>query len=334
MTGLTINPERVAKVVPDRIFSVALHPGPDKLVAACGGKWGAVGLWECEDTESPSHGVHLLNYHSRPVNCLTWDSAASHQLISTSYDGTTRQLDVTKQEASLLYHDPDFLEAGGWASFHCQPEANSFLVSLGNQGAVARVDRRVGPRPVATLGLFDRLHAKSISSHPTQPHLLLAANNKGGCFIFDLRVSPKGRGLLDPVTELLGAERSLSSCQFSPTGGQVVTLSSDDKLRLYKTAEPGASTLPCAQVKHNNHTGRWLTPFRASWHPARENLLAMGSMERPRRIELWSTEGGRLTMAGQLQGEELGSVASIVALHPSRDAIVGGNSSGRLHLFM
>ena len=59
LSSLSITPERVAKVianggflgpkphaksqvVPDRIFSVALHPGGEKLVAAAGDKWGKV----------------------------------------------------------------------------------------------------------------------------------------------------------------------------------------------------------------------------------------------------------------------------------------------------
>ena len=58
------------------------------------------------------------------MNCLTWDVHSSHRLISTSYDGTSRQLDVEKQKASLLFHHPDFLASGGWASFHCQVEGN------------------------------------------------------------------------------------------------------------------------------------------------------------------------------------------------------------------
>ena len=66
----------------------------------------------------------------------------------------------------------------------------------------------------------------------------------------------------------------------------------------------------------------------------RDSVLAVGSMEKPRQIELWSTEGGKLTMTGQLRGEELDSVASVVAIHPSREAVIGGNSTGRLHLFM
>jgi len=334
ISNLAITPERVAKVVPDRIFSVAFHPGGEKLVAGAGDKWGKVGLWDCLDNESETHGVHLFHYHSRPVNCLTWDAHCSHRLISTAYDGTSRQLDAENQKASLLFHDPEFLESGGWASFHCQDSANTFLITLGNHGSVVKVDTRVGVLPVATYHLLDKSHAKSISCHPLQPHLLLTGTNKGGCSIFDLRSSPASNGLLVPATSLLGATRSLSSCQFSPSGSQVVTMASDDKLRLYSTRMPAPSLQPVAQVRHDNYTGRWLTPFRASWHPTRDDLLVTGSMERPRQMEVWRTGGDKLTLEGLLRGEELSSVASVLAIHPTRDAVVGGNSSGRLHLFM
>ena len=40
LCSLKITPERVAKVVPDRIFSLAIHPTNSKLLIAAGGKWG------------------------------------------------------------------------------------------------------------------------------------------------------------------------------------------------------------------------------------------------------------------------------------------------------
>ena len=51
---------RVAKVVPDRIFSLAVHPTEEKVLVAAGGKWGGLGLWDVKDTESENHGVHLF----------------------------------------------------------------------------------------------------------------------------------------------------------------------------------------------------------------------------------------------------------------------------------
>ena len=165
-----------------------------------------MGLWECDDTDGATHGVHLFRYHSRPVNCLTWDNH-SPSLFSTSYDGTVRCLDAEKQESSLVFHDESFMNEGGWTSFHCQDTAHTLLVSLGNQGSVVQVDQRVGTSAVSTFKLFDRLHAKSISCHPLKPHLLLTGTNKGGCFIFDVRSSRKSSGLLTPLLELQGATR-------------------------------------------------------------------------------------------------------------------------------
>jgi hypothetical protein len=37
-------------------------------------------------------------------------------------------------------------------------------------------------------------------------------------------------------------------------------------------------------IYHNNFTGRWLTPFKAVWHPQRDDVFIVGSMEQPRRV--------------------------------------------------
>jgi len=334
---LSVSEEQVAKVVPGRIFSLALHPSSNPLVAAVGDKSGHVGLWDILATSSPNNGVHLYQPHTRPVNCLTWDMANTNNLISTSYDGTTRMLDTERQEHTMVYGEKEFLEQGGWTSWHSQVSADTFLISQGKAGTLALVDRRVGwESPATKYKVFDRLHAKTISVHPLQNNIFLTCNNKGGCYIFDTRKTAKSSNeLMTPISELLGHTKSLSSCLFSPiTGNQVVTISTDDKLRLFNTTQTSKTIAPQCQIRHNNQTGRWLTPLRASWHPAREGLLVTGSMERPRQIEVWGTSSGSLDMVAKLRGDELGSVCSLVEIHPSREVVVGGNSSGRVHVFM
>jgi hypothetical protein len=59
--------DRVAKVVPNRIFSLAIHPMSAKKVVAVGGKWGAVGIWDVDDKESERHGVHLFNVRAEQL---------------------------------------------------------------------------------------------------------------------------------------------------------------------------------------------------------------------------------------------------------------------------
>ena len=41
-----ITEKRVAKVVPERTFSVAIHPTAEKVLVATGDKWGHLGLWD------------------------------------------------------------------------------------------------------------------------------------------------------------------------------------------------------------------------------------------------------------------------------------------------
>jgi len=337
-SSLSVTEELVAKVVPDRIFSVAVHPSPDTLIAAAGDKRGCVGLWDILATNSPGHGVHLYHPHTRPVNTLTWDKANNNNLVSTSYDGTTRMLDMEKQEHIMIYGEKEFLYDGGWTTCHAQRCPDTFLVSQGTAGTVVMVDRRVGwEKPVSIANLFHRVAPKSISIHPVQNNYFVVGNNKAGVFIFDIRnaSSSATSQLMTPVSELIGHTRSLSSCQFSPvTGNQVVTMGSDDKVMLFNTSTMAKTIAPQCKVRHNNQTGRWLTPFRSSWHPTREGMLVTGSMERPRQIEVWGTASGSLDMAARLRGEFLGSVCSLVEIHPTKEVVVGGNSSGRLHVFM
>ena len=336
-SSLSVTEELVAKVVPDRVFSLAIHPSPTLLLAAAGDKSGHVGLWDVLATSSPSHGVHLYQPHTRPVNTISWDMVNTNNIVSTSYDGTTRMLDTEKQEHVMIYGEKEFLDYGGWTTCHAQASPHTFLVSQGTAGTVVQVDRREGwARPANTFKLFDRIAPKSVSVHPLQTNLFITCNNKGGCFIFDTRnATNSSTKLMTPVCEFLGHSRSLSSCQFSSvTGNQVVTMSTDDKLRLFNTSFITETISPQCQVKHNNQTGRWLTPFRASWHPTREGMMVTGSMERPRQIEVWGTGTGSLDMVSRLKGEMLGSVCSLVEIHPSREVVVGGNSSGRVHVFM
>merc|ERR1719483_1556194 len=264
-SSLSVSEEQVAKIVPGRIFSLALHPSSNPLVAAVGDKSGHVGLWDILATSSPNNGVHLYQPHTRPVNCLTWDMANTNNLISTSYDGTTRMLDTDRQEHTMVYGEKEFLEQGGWTSWHSQVSADTFLISQGKAGTLALVDRRVGwESPATKYKVFDRLHAKTISVHPLQNNIFLTCNNKGGCYIFDTRKTAKSSNeLMTPISELLGHTKSLSSCLFSPiTGNQVVTISTDDKLRLFNTTHTSKTIAPQCQIRRNNQTGRWLTPLR------------------------------------------------------------------------
>ena len=109
VNSLSIDDEEwVAKVTPDRIYSVAAHPSEDKIIACAGDKLGYVGLWDVDASSEDNNGVSLFRVHSRPVCGLQW--ATSDTMISASYDGTVRRLNVETgkfQEIFATYGDSD-----------------------------------------------------------------------------------------------------------------------------------------------------------------------------------------------------------------------------------
>ena len=114
----------VAKVVPDRIYSVTCHPSSSHLMVCAGDKQGYLGLWNvdqyCTNEKevetltkkskiSTTDGVHLFKPHTRPISTLAWNESGS-KLLSCSYDGSVRCFDVEKQafhEVFATYDDDE-----------------------------------------------------------------------------------------------------------------------------------------------------------------------------------------------------------------------------------
>jgi len=92
--------ECVAKVCPERLYSMVVHPSTDKLVVCAGDKVGHIGIWNVKEESTTANttddnnddGVHLFRPHKGAVSCLEWTS--HNALFSASYDGTCRWLDV------------------------------------------------------------------------------------------------------------------------------------------------------------------------------------------------------------------------------------------------
>ena len=118
--------ETVAKVTPERIYGMAVHPSPHQLVVCAGDKQGHVGLWKVDEDHHHHHHHHsaetaaaassssssssalknepslLFRYHTGAVCCLEWSHSGS-KLLSLSYDGTIRSLDVTTERVERVF---------------------------------------------------------------------------------------------------------------------------------------------------------------------------------------------------------------------------------------
>ncbi|KAI2662673.1 WD repeat-containing protein 76 [Labeo rohita] len=301
---LSIDDSCVVKVVKDRVCSAAFHPSSSNLLMAAGDKSGHLGLWK-PDAKWGDDGVIYFEPHSRPITSMAFTSHPCN-LITISYDGSARSMDVEKAVFDEVYRSHFGLKSFDFLS----ADYSTLLLGEWN-GDVAVVDRRTPETSYESLYTMAANPLRSVHIHPVQQHYFVVAESSF-VNIYDLRHLKRRNNRA--VGELSGHSRSVSSAFFSPvTGNRVLTTCMDNKIR------------------HNMQTGRWLSKLSAVWDPKQQECFVIGSMDRPRRIQVYH-ESGHLLHTFQNM-DHLTTVCPITAFHPSRNILLGGNSSGRLHVF-
>ncbi|NXC14656.1 WDR76 protein, partial [Corythaeola cristata] len=303
LNSMVLSEENVKKVVKYRVCSMAIHPSESIIFVAAGDRSGQIGLWNV-DCESEG-GAHVFTPHNDPVNCMHFSPWNPAHLLSLSND-TLRCGDVTRAVFDEVCRSEE-----SFSSFDFL-EDNASTAIVGHwDGDVAVVDRRTPGTSSELSADIGFKRTRTVHVHPVHKQYFVAAGAVDVC-VYDVRyLKSKGN---EAVSSLKGHTKSVASAYFSPvTGNRVVTVCADDKLR------------------HNNNTGRWLSRFRAIWDPKQEDCFVVGSMARPRQIEVFQDTGKLLHSF--YNTDCLGSVCSINVVHPTKNILVGGNSSGRLHVF-
>ncbi|XP_068266515.1 WD repeat-containing protein 76 isoform X2 [Nyctibius grandis] len=321
LNSMVLSENNIKKVVKYRVCSMAIHPSESIIFVAAGDKSGQIGLWNvnCQAEE----GAHAFTPHNYPVNCMHFSPFNPAHLLSLS-DDSLRCGDVTRAifdevcRSEKSFSSFDFLE----------DNASTALVGYWD-GDVAVVDRRTPGTSSELSADIGFRRTRTVHVHPVNKQYFVAAGSVDVC-IYDVRYL-KSNGN-KPVSSLNGHTKSVASAYFSPvTGSRVVTVCADDKLRVYDTSSLAPTVAALSTIRRNCNTGRWLTRFRAIWDPKQEDCFVVGSMARPRQIEVFQDTGKLLHSFCNI--DCLGSVCSITVVHPSKNILVGGNASGRLHVF-
>ncbi|XP_077986239.1 WD repeat-containing protein 76-like [Glandiceps talaboti] len=314
---MTLTQDHVAKVVPTRIFSLAIHPSVTKTLVFAGGKWGTLGLWDVgAKAETSDNGVYTFEPHSRPINCLALPQLQPDKIYSCSYDGTVRCGDFNRnvfEEVCTATYGLDI-----WYSYldFLSQDGSQIVVGqmVNREGSIGIVDTRTNRKAAENVYGVHNRSVKTVSVHPLRKHCVITASTDSTVAMWDIR-NMKSGGRKNKALSIFEHGRGVTAAYFSPlTGDKVVTTAFDDRIR------------------HDNHVGRWLTPFRAAWHPSREDIIISGSMSHPRRIEMYNDHCHNIH--NFFDADYLGSVCSLNVFHPTRNILAGGNSSGRVHVFM
>ncbi|XP_071451886.1 WD repeat-containing protein 76-like [Hetaerina americana] len=298
----------VARVLMERVTSLAVHPSKDKLVIAAGGKKGSLGLWivnpalsadgklvkSAESTESAT-GLYRFEPHSGQINCTSFCAYHADRLYTSSYDGTVRCLNFEKLVFDEVLSSPKDIHSN-WFQWHCQLSSNVLLISQGT-GDVYVVDDRTNSEHEAILRCYSR-SCRTVSIHPLHPMYLATSSSLGYVSVWDLRKFGRKSSKASCVGGVesgasicnLSIHGTVSSAFFSPaTGSGLLTTSSDERIRIYDTSKlaegaQGPSVFRVeTDIKHSHKTWMWITPIRAVWHPQRDDAFVVGTLAVPRR---------------------------------------------------
>lgn len=317
---LCLSESGVTKVVPQRITSMAMHPCSDRDLVLCGDKIGTLGVW-MPDTTSDTNGAWPFEVHVRGITRLTVDKGNNNRVLTSSYDGSTRSTDIHANKMMEMFSVDD---GYGHPTWHALQDNNTLLVSTAN-GDLVQVDLRRPGKGTTVYTLDTRKSIKLVTVHPTDSNYFATANTKGTVCLWDSRNLRADKPLCS-----LTHHRTLTGLNFSPcTGSTLLATSHDDTIRLLSLEK--LSTIKSKEtIKHDNQTGRWLTTLKADFLPGREDLFIVGSMDKQRVVEVWSSTG---SLCCRLSGDLLQTFSTTVCCHPSRPIVAAGNSSGRVHLF-
>mmetsp|Transcript_17620 Transcript_17620/g.40375 ORF Transcript_17620/g.40375 Transcript_17620/m.40375 type:complete len:493 (-) Transcript_17620:119-1597(-) len=327
---LSVDEEDIAKLVPERIFSVEVHPSASKLLVAAGDTWGRVGLWDVDaGEESP---VVTFEPHSRPVAGIRVVPHATHLLLSCSHDGVVRCLDLGKGQSGAdmsfltAYRAPEDAE-GDYPMLHgfsrSAGEGGTLAIAR-SDGAAVLLDARTPSAAAAVVALHEK-KIFSVDFSPARPHLLASASLDRTVCLWDVRAfgekKPKPMATLDHGL-------SVTSVRFSSGGSRLLTACNDNLLRVFNAdGESHKAWSLCSTVRHNNKTGRYLTSFQAEWLRGSDDVVLCGSLEQPRGIDVFRADDG--SALERLEHEHVTSVVSLVAQHPTTNLLVGSNSGGK-----
>ena len=335
LSKLSMSENSVAKVCPDRIYSITTFPS-DALLVAAGDKSGNLGLWSVDDDSEASEGtdgVVLYKPHASTINRLVFDPRSSSKLFSFSYDGSVRCMDIVKGVFDQTFTLPANDDDGNVWLQHGTVAQDGVLYVGDSSGRLFASDPRKGSGPKSIVHQF-YAHDKKVQTVDVHGFYLATASLDRSVKLFDAR---KFGGKKSKPLFTSPDSRSVNCAYFSRNGHHLLTVAMSNRLCVINDPfTKSGLTIPDHEIKHDNRTGRYLPVFHACWDPANDHTFVVGSMCRPRQVEVYSADGGTLKRIMVLQDPDyLNSVQSRNTFHShgGTKGIVCGNASGRVHVF-
>jgi WD repeat-containing protein 76 len=356
---LQLHAEDVVKLTPSRITAVTFHPSTTRMMAAAGDKNGNIGIWDVDyasyhsqeamvtTDQDNNSGIYKYQPHISNIVKLDFHPSLNQQLYSFSYDGTIRCLDLTRSAFLQVFEAPEGLRDMSITDAFFLPNSLSdhTIIISKTTGEISSIDLRTSRyhnyhhQQYTWSAAIHESKVSSVQAHPQQPYYILTASNRSGIKLHDLRKlsTTNTQQTIKPIFHLTNHTKAINAAYYSPDGKYIVSVGLDDRIGIYESSSLTASSsiISSTMISHNNFTGRWLSTFKPAFDPKRIlPTFMMGSMLQPRRLEIFTIQSSKdVRLTYNLSGDYLQSVNSRNCFHPNIDAILGSNSSGKVHLF-
>lgn len=339
----------VVKVMKERIYSLAIHPDPTKILVAAGGKFGELSFLDAtlashpdglNDRELPEPkqfhpGVYSFRPHTGSISNLRYNPANPVQLISTSYDNIVRCLDITTGTFDELYNFGE--DTGDVITGFDLDFTGNLLYMSDTEGIFRWTDRRVPSKVVQEI----RLHEKKIGcvSVCREGKYLATASNDGTVGLWDLRkLKHRSDEAAAEALHTMTFRRSVTSVYFNPhDSNKLLSTCYDDHVRVhYNLIQGSADKHSHSEISHNNQTGRWITNFKAVWDPKSTNYAVVGNMNRGIDIinaGIKNENESKVEIVRNITSDYLTAQPAVNAFHPNLDVVASGNASGKISLW-
>ena len=345
-----------------RMTYVMFHPTVDRKIVMGGDTNGLMGIWSLEDdTEEDGPAITQFKFHGKNIPKLIVRPEMPGEVVSCSYDGSIRVLDIEKKiSQSVVEFDDQWGDASGISDTNFIDKNVCYFTTLG--GEFAQFDLREKSKIDRNALNVLRLHDKKIGGFAVNPSFnqqIATASLDRTMRIWDLRTVKESQwsefeNAKSP--HCMGAYHSRLSVSIADwnLSNDVVCNSYDNTIRIFQlgnqiTDDPGyifkpkledspeglesipINLKPTNTLKHNCQTGRWVSILKARWQQnSRDGVekFVIGNMNR--FFDVFDRDGTQLAHLGD---DYMTSVPAVASFHRTENWIVGGNASGKVFLF-
>jgi WD40 repeat protein len=290
-----------------------------------------------------------LEAHKETISCIAFprsvkgsgaggaDPTAS-SVFTSSYDGSIRALDIDRamfSDVAVRAEDDEYLVHSIRFIDSCT------LWYSTSDGDIRLADVRLSAADNSKLPVHI-VHKKKVGCVDVKDATtLLTASNDATIALWDSRYMKKTPSAIDTFS----SSCTMQCAYFSPSGDTIVAQNARDTNFLFfegstsTFAGAGFNASAALRLPHNNNTGRFTSTFRSVWDPKYDRVFCIGSMDQPRGFDVFGADysfskPASLTFRTKVAGPLVTNVPASLAPHPSLPVLFGGNSSGRVTLFV